>query len=46
MRAISCKLPAPYCAMLQEKLALLTACGLTICSQQILASMADPPFNG
>lgn len=37
MRATSCKLPAPYCAMLQEKLALLTACGLTICSQQNLA---------
>lgn len=38
MRATSCKLPAPYCAMLQEKLAMLTACGLTICSQQNLAA--------
>lgn len=37
MRTTSCKLPAPYCAMLQEKLAMLTACGLTICSQQNLA---------
>lgn len=32
----SCKLPAPYYAMLQEKLAMLTACGLTIRSQQNL----------
>lgn len=38
MRTTSCKLPAPYCAMLQEKLAMLTACGLTICSQQNLAA--------
>lgn len=32
----SCKLPAPYYAMLQEKLAMLTACGLTIRSRQDL----------
>lgn len=33
----ACKLPAPYYAMLQEKLAMLTACGLMIRSQQNLA---------
>lgn len=32
----SCKLPVPYYAMLQEKLAMLTACGLIIRSRQDL----------
>lgn len=36
MSAASCGLPAPYCTMLREKLAMLTGCGLKICSREEL----------
>ena len=39
----SCSLPAPYCAMLREKLAMLTACGLTVCARR---DLAEAVLNG